>query len=266
MVQFPYYWGFVGDSFPVAFSTPPNSKLLKRGVPYWGGLAMAAFGLGTAPMMVGVGLSVSRLSANRRSQLFRLGGWVTLSIGLLTLLRTDAMVDLTGHSALLLLMLALAARPLRPIWPSPLRYRRLIGVGAYVLVLAHLSHMLDHSLDWNPRAIAFLMPRQRWALWAGISAFLLMTPAALSSSDRAQRLLGKYWRPLHGLTRPALVLATLHGLTLGSHYLGTLSPNWGNWLRSLLLLILTLTVFLLRGGIGKKALSQQSLSSRDPNA
>ncbi|NMG59117.1 sulfite exporter TauE/SafE family protein [Geitlerinema sp. P-1104] len=255
-------WGLI----PCGFLYAAQLKAAETGDPLLGGLAMAAFGLGTAPMMMGVGLSVSRLSANRRSQLFRLGGWVTLSIGILTLLRTDAMVDLTGHGALLLLMLALAARPLRPIWPSPLRYRRAIGVGAYVLVLAHLGHMLDHSLDWNLGAIAFLMPRQRWALWAGISAFILMTPAALSSSDRAQRLLGQHWRRLHSLTRPALVLATLHGLTLGSHYLGTLSLTWDNWLRSLLLLGLSLSVFGLRGRIGKKLLTRPSRSSGDPNS
>ncbi len=39
------------------------------------------------------------------------------------------MVDSPGHSALLLLMLALAARPLSRIWDSPLRYRPLTLFG-----------------------------------------------------------------------------------------------------------------------------------------
>jgi sulfite exporter TauE/SafE len=57
---------------------------------------MLAFGLGTVPMMLGVGVSTSVLSRDRRSQLRQLGGWVSLTIGLLLLLRTSDMVDYTG--------------------------------------------------------------------------------------------------------------------------------------------------------------------------
>ncbi len=76
-----------------------------------------------------------------------MGGWVTLTIGILTLLRTDAMVDYTGHAAVLCLMLALLARPVSRFWQFPLRYRRVLGVGAYVLSLAHTGHMLDHTYE-----------------------------------------------------------------------------------------------------------------------
>lgn len=257
-------WGLI----PCGFLYTAQLKAAATGNPLIGGLAMLAFGLGTTPMMLGVGLSAARLSANRRSQLFRLGGWVTLSIGLITLLRTDAMVDLTGHSALLLLMLALAARPLSRVWDSPLRYRRLIGVAAFVLSLAHVGHMLDHSLDWNLGAIAFMIPQHRWGLWAGIVALLLMTPAALTSTNRLQTALGRNWRRLHLLSVPALGLAVLHTLALGSHYFGNLSQlgrNEGNGGRSLLILLLTLTVFGLRWRISPKPLSQSSPSQSSPS-
>ena len=254
-------WGLI----PCGFLYTAQLKAAATGNPIIGGLAMLAFGLGTMPMMVGVGLSAARLSANRRSQLFRLGGWVTLSIGLITLVRTDAMVDLTGHSALLLLMLALAARPLSSIWEGPLRYRRLIGVAAFVLSLAHVGHMLDHSLDWNLSAIAFMIPQHRWGLWAGIVALLLMTPAAVTSTNRLQTALGRNWRRLHLLTVPALGLAVLHTLALGSHYLGELSRNWENGVRSLLILLLTLIVFGLRWRISPKSISQAAPSQSSPS-
>ena len=145
---------------------------------------MLGFGLGTLPMMLGVGVSASKISADRRSQLFRLGGWVTLAIGILTLLRTDAMVDYTGHGALLLLMLALIARPLSRFWTAPLQYRRTIGVGSFILALAHTAHMLEHSLNWNLDAIAFMFPQHRLGMAGGILSLFLMLPATVTSSDR----------------------------------------------------------------------------------
>lgn len=259
-------WGLI----PCGFLYAAQLKAAATGHPLTGALSMLAFGLGTAPTMVGVGLSADRLSAGRRSQLFQLGGWLTLAIGLLTLLRTDAMVDRTGHGALLLLMLALAARPLSRWWTAPLRYRRAIGVGAFLLALAHVAHTLDHSLDWNLQAIAFLVPQHRWGLWTGAMALALMVPAALTSSDRAVAALGKLWKSLHRLTVPALGLATAHTLMLGSNYLGELTRQPENWLRSAIVLLLAASVFGLRAiGSGRRSpqpppVSQASSSCHAP--
>ena len=211
-------WGLI----PCGFLYTAQLKAVETGSLFSGALTMLYFGLGTAPMMLGVGISVSKVSADRRSQLFRLGGWVTLTIGILTLMRSDAMVDYTGHGALLLLMLALIARPLSSLWTVPLQYRRLIGVGALSLLLAHTAHMLDHSLNWNLDAIAFMLPQHRFGMVAGILGLALMFPAALTSSDRSQQKLGKRWRKIHLLTVPSLILAISHTILLGSHYLGSL--------------------------------------------
>jgi sulfite exporter TauE/SafE len=88
-------WGLI----PCGFLYTAQLKAVETGSLLAGAMTMLCFGLGTAPMMLGVGISASKVSADRRSQLFRLGGWVTLVIGILTLLRSDAMVDYTGHGA-----------------------------------------------------------------------------------------------------------------------------------------------------------------------
>jgi uncharacterized protein len=236
------FWGLI----PCGFLYIAQIKAAETGNIAIAGLTMVAFGLGTMPTMVGVGISASRLSADRRSQLFNLGGWITLIIGVLTLLRTQAMIDYTGHGALLLLMLALIARPISQWWSTPLKYRRVIGVGAYLSAIAHTLHMLDHSLNWNFQAIPFMIPQHQHSLLLGFIALLLMTPAAVTSSDRWQRILGKYWRKVHLLSVPALILATIHTVFLGSHYLGKLNFTWHNQVQAIVLAVVTLLVLGLR--------------------
>jgi uncharacterized protein len=246
-------WGLI----PCGFLYTAQLKAVETGSLLAGMLTMLFFGLGTAPMMLGVGISASKVSADRRSQLFRLGGWITLAIGILTLLRSDAMVDYTGHGALLLLMLALIARPLSGFWTVPLQYRRLIGVGAFVLAVAHTAHMLDHSLNWNLDAIAFMLPQHRLGIALGILSLALMFPAAITSSDRLQQKLGKRWRKIHLLTVPGLILAVGHTMLLGSHYLGDLQVSWDNKLRVAVVIFLTTLILLSRSSLLAKIIGRQ---------
>ncbi len=236
------FWGLI----PCGFLYAAQIKAAQTGNLWLGATTMVCFGLGTTPVMLGVGISASRLSASHRSQLFRLGGWLTLTIGILTLLRTDAMVDYTGHSSLILLILALIARPLSNLWKQPLQYRRAIGVGAFILAIAHTAHMLAHSLNWQLQSFSFLLLQHRLGMIAGAVALLLMLPAACTSFDHWQQILGKRWRQIHLLTVPALIFATLHTIFLGSHYLGEFNLTWNNQLRVVAISLLTLGTLALR--------------------
>ena len=235
-------WGLI----PCGFLYAAQIKAAETGNPVLGAATMLAFGLGTGPTMLGVGFFAGRLSASRRSQLFRMGGWVTVAIGILTLLRTDEMVDFTGHAALLCLMLALLARPVSKFLPQLLRYRRALGVAAFVLAVAHTFHMLDHTLQWNFDAVSFMLPQHQLGMAAGMLSLLLMVPAAVTSVDRIQNFLGKLWRMLHLLSVPAFLLCAVHAALIGSHYLGGFEWTAVNQLRALLLGIIALGVLLLR--------------------
>ncbi len=236
-------WGLM----PCGFLYAAQIKAAETGNLWMGAATMLAFGVGTLPMMLGVGVSTSLLSKDKRSQLFRLGGWVTITIGMLTLLRTgNTMVDYTGHAALILLILALVARPISGLWAAFLRYRRALGVGAFVLSVAHTAHMMEHSWQWNLAAFWFLPPDFQWGMAAGIVALVLMAPAALTSFDSLQRILGKRWRQIHLLSVPALVLASIHAIVIGSHYLGALQLTDANKLASVVLAIITAGVLALR--------------------
>ncbi len=236
-------WGLM----PCGFLYAAQLKAAATGDMGMGAITMLAFGLGTLPTMVGVGVSTSLISQDRRSQLFRLGGWVTLTIGVLTLLRTgDTMVDYTGHGALIFLIIALIARPISGLWASPMRYRRAWGVGAFILCVAHTTHMLEHSLQWQPNAFFFLPVEFQWGMAAGAMALILMIPAACTSFDFFQKNLGQRWRQIHLLGVPALILTVIHAIIIGSHYLGSLQLSWGNQFAALLLAFITLMVLLVR--------------------
>ena len=215
----------------------------------WGGAAtMLAFGLGTSPTMLGVGVYTSLLSQDRRSQLFRLGGWVTILIGVLMLMRTgDTMVDYTGYSAIVCLILALIARPISRLWPHPLRFRRVLGVGAFILSLVHTAHMIEHSWGWNFNAFYFMLPQHQLGIIAGVASLALMMPLAFTSFDWAQKQLGRRWRSLHLLSIPALALAANHSILLGSRdLLGGGQLGWIHHVQAILLTFGVVSVLLLR--------------------
>jgi uncharacterized protein len=236
-------WGLM----PCGFLYVAQIKAAQTGNLWMGTATMLAFGLGTLPTMLGVGVSTALMSQNQRSQLFQLGGWVTLTIGIITLLRTgDTMVDYAGHAALLCLILTLIARPISKFWGSLLRYRRGLGVGAFVLSVVHAMHMMEHTWQWNLAAFSFLPLQFQWGMAAGVIALILMTPAACTSFDWLQKSLGQHWRQIHLLGVPALLLSAVHALLIGSHYLGSLQSTWGNKLAAVLLGVTTLSVLLVR--------------------
>ncbi len=238
-------WGLI----PCGFLYTAQLKAAETSDMTQGALTMLAFGLGTLPSMLCLGVFAGLLSRDRRSQLFRMGGWITLTIGILTLLRTSDMVDYTGHAGLILLMLALAARPLSQIIKSCsalITYRRAIGVGAFILSLAHTFHKIEHTFQWNFDALSFMIPQHQISIWLGAIAIALMTPAALTSSDWMMTKLGKAWRYLHLLSVPALVLASIHTIAIGSNYLGAVDWTPKNWILTILCGVITAGTLLIR--------------------
>jgi uncharacterized protein len=253
----PIFLGLLWGLMPCGFLYAAQIKAAETGNPQLGAMTMMAFGLGTTPMMLGVGSSTALLSQNRRSQLFRLGGWVTLVIGLLTVTRNSEMVDYTGHAALILLALALIARPIAKLWSVPLQYRRGLGVGAFILSIAHIVHSVSHTFEWNLAAWRFMLPSQQWGLIAGAIATVLLMPPVLTSFDTMVKSLGDRWRQIHLLTVPAFILVVIHTFMLGSSYFGAIALSPGHWWRIGGLGLLVAGVFVVRSRYGWKLVGQE---------
>jgi uncharacterized protein len=245
--QQPWLLGILWGLIPCGFLYTAQLKAIESGSISQGALTMLAFGLGTAPVMLGIGVSAGYLSLERRSQLRRAGGWIAIIVGILTLGRSGEMMsDGTGYGAIICLVLALVARPLSKLWPGLMSYRRLLGVGAAVLSIAHTLHVVVHGWDWNWGAWAFMVPSQQVGILAGCGSLGLLLPAAFTSFDRAQTYLGQNWRRLHLLGIPAVMLATSHGILTGASYLGTVQVTFDHQVRSIIFLMLIVLVFLIR--------------------
>jgi len=119
----------------------------------------------------------------------------------------------TGLACLNLLLVTLAITPLRRYlkWNFLGHYRRMLGLSAFAYAVVHflIYVVFDQSLD--PRLIwddTIEHPR----IAVGAVALLLLTPLAVTSTDKMLRRLGKNWGKLHRLAYPATALGVLHYL------------------------------------------------------
>lgn len=120
-----------------------------------------------------------------------------------------------GLIALQFLLAGLCVTPLlRFTGINLIRFRRALGVTGFIYALVHLLVwvVLDKQFFWAEMAAD--LARRPYIL-IGMTAFALLVPLALTSTDGALRRMGAAaWRRLHWLTYPAAVLGALHFLML----------------------------------------------------
>ncbi|MEN9214112.1 MAG: sulfite exporter TauE/SafE family protein [Gloeomargarita sp. DG02_3_bins_56] len=223
--QHPLLLGLLWGLIPCGFLYAAQLQAVATLQPGGGAAVMLAFGLGTVPVLLGLGLWLSRVGTDMGQRLSRWAGGLTMLMGALMLLRTDRMVDISGYGSLLLLGMALLARPLQRLWPGLRPLRRELGVGAFGLAVIHSLHMLEHGFAWDITGVFFLPSSSFWGVMLGAVALALMVPLAVTSTDGWVSRLGPYWHHLHRLATWIWVLAAGHiGLLMGERWgiLGTL--------------------------------------------
>ncbi len=124
----------------------------------------------------------------------------------------EYLIRATGDWTLRLLCVTLAVTPLRVMLglPELAKLRRMLGLFTYFYVVLHLLcySWLDMVFEWGDIAADIA---KRPFILVGFSAFVLLTPLALTSFNRAIRWLGaKRWQWLHRLVYLVAVLAVLH--------------------------------------------------------
>ncbi|WP_272011590.1 protein-methionine-sulfoxide reductase heme-binding subunit MsrQ [Roseovarius sp. ZX-A-9] len=118
-----------------------------------------------------------------------------------------------GELALQLLIAVLCITPLRRhIGINLIRFRRAIGVLAYIYVSLHLMVWLVLDIGILSQIWADIVKRPYITI--GMAGFVVLTPLALTSNNRSVRKLGSRWRKLHKLTYLAAFLGGLHYVML----------------------------------------------------
>jgi methionine sulfoxide reductase heme-binding subunit len=124
----------------------------------------------------------------------------------------EFLIRATGDWTLRFICIVLAVTPLRVITKASAlaRFRRMLGLFAYFYVVVHLLcySWFDMGFEWAD--IAKDIAKRPFIL-VGFSAFVLLTPLAATSFNRAIKALGaKRWQMLHKLVYLIAGLGLLH--------------------------------------------------------
>ncbi|MDP3138470.1 MAG: protein-methionine-sulfoxide reductase heme-binding subunit MsrQ [Burkholderiaceae bacterium] len=124
----------------------------------------------------------------------------------------EYLIRATGDWTLRFICIALAVTPLRTITGTLAltRFRRMLGLFAYFYVLLHLLSYAWFDMGFDVPDIAKDIAKRPFIL-VGFAAFVLLTPLAATSFNRAIRWLGtRRWQMLHRLVYVIAGLGLLH--------------------------------------------------------
>lgn len=119
----------------------------------------------------------------------------------------------TGTTTLWLLIITLAISPMRRVLPGLnwlIRFRRLVGLFAFFYGSIHLLAYIGLYAGFNVPLMLSDIAKRRY-ITAGVAAYLLLIPLAVTSTTWAIRKLGgRQWNRLHMLIYPAAILGVIH--------------------------------------------------------
>ena len=105
--------------------------------------------------------------------------------------------------------------PLKKITKSVqwIKFRRMLGLFAFFYASIHmLSYVgLDYRFDFKPLIDDVFKKK---FVFIGFSAWLLLIPLAITSSDKMVRLLKQNWKKLHSLIYVISIFGVLHFIWL----------------------------------------------------
>lgn len=124
----------------------------------------------------------------------------------------EYLIRSAGDWTLRFLCIVLAVTPLRVMFKlnGLARYRRMLGLFAYFYVVIHLLSYGWFDMGFDVPEIAKDIAKRPFIL-VGFAAFVLLTPLAATSFNRAIKALGaKRWQRLHKLVYLIAGLGLLH--------------------------------------------------------
>jgi len=121
----------------------------------------------------------------------------------------------TGEWTLIFIIITLTMSPLKKItklniWIS---FRRMLGLFVFFYATIHLMTyvVIDYRFDWQQIYNDVLKKKY---IFIGFSAWLLLIPLAVTSSQKMTKLLKKNWKKLHRLIYLIAIFGALHYIWL----------------------------------------------------
>ncbi len=124
----------------------------------------------------------------------------------------EYLIRATGDWTLRFICIVLTVTPLRVLTRTPAlaRFRRMFGLFVYFYVVLHLLSYSWFDMGFDVPDIAKDIAKRPFIL-VGFSAFVLLTPLAATSFNRAIKAMGaKRWQTLHKLVYLIAGLGLLH--------------------------------------------------------
>ena len=127
----------------------------------------------------------------------------------------DRIINHYGEWTLIFILLTLSMTPLKKITKSLewIKFRRMLGLCTFFYASIHmLSYVgLDYRFDFEPLINDVLKKK---FVFIGFSAWLLLIPLAITSSERMVRLLKQNWKKIHRLIYIIGIFGVLHYIWL----------------------------------------------------
>ena len=156
----------------------------------------------------------------------------------------DRIINHFGEWTLIFIFLTLSMTPLRKITKSLewIKFKRMLGLFAFFYASVHmLSYVgLDYRFDFEPLINDVLKKK---FIFIGFSAWLLLIPLAVTSSQKMVRLLKQNWKKIHKLIYVIAIFGVLHFIWLSKTI----------FFKPLIFLILLIILLLFRVKITKSA-------------
>ena len=127
----------------------------------------------------------------------------------------DRVINHFGEWTLIFVLLTLSMTPLKKITNSLewIKFRRMLGLFAFFYASIHMfSYVgLDYRFDFKPLIDDILKKK---FIFIGFSAWLLLIPLAITSSDKMVKILKRNWKKIHRLVYIISIFGVLHFIWL----------------------------------------------------
>ena len=127
----------------------------------------------------------------------------------------DKIINHFGEWTLIFLFLTLSMSPLRKVTKSLkwINFRRMLGLFTFFYASIHMLSYVGLEYRFNFEPLLKDVIKKKF-VFVGLSAWLLLIPLAITSTDKMMKILKSNWKKIHRLIYVISIFAVLHYIWL----------------------------------------------------